>query len=223
MKSIDVFSRKYKYPLCLYGMAFVFISTAWITTLLVDIDFSHLVRDPIVTYGNPDVMNSIRHGERLVGLVSNVGILCWSIGFSICLFCYFLLSNSRHPDSRFFLQSGIFTLMLTLDDFFLIHEGPQQRYVLAFYAIFFSYFFIQSRKILLSSDSFLFWMAVTFFMFSAIVDLVPLVRSIVGIVPLARVVIEDSLKFLGIVSWSGFLAQYSFDTLNRVLTGKLAR
>ncbi len=68
------------------------------------------MRDPI----------PLLRGESYVGCISNLGILVWAYAASV-----FFFSAGQARDkalSIFLIYSGLLTMLLTLDDFFLLHE-----------------------------------------------------------------------------------------------------
>ena len=59
-----------------------------------------------------------------VGMISNIGILLWGAAASICFFTTF--SQEINSDSsKLLLLGGVFSGILCIDDFFLLHD----RYV----------------------------------------------------------------------------------------------
>ena len=61
-----------------------------------------------------------------VGMISNIGILLWGAAASICLFTSFseIINNES---SKLLLLGGVFSSLLCIDDFFLLHDryiGP---------------------------------------------------------------------------------------------------
>lgn len=64
-------------------------------------------------------------GFRLLGVVSNVGVLVWASIVSVCGFTGLLLNRqpkSEEPWSFFFLAFAAIAMLLLVDDFWLIHE-----------------------------------------------------------------------------------------------------
>ena len=59
-------------------------------------------------------------------MISNIGILLWGAASSICLFTTFSESINREL-SKLLLLGGLFSGLLCIDDFFLLHDryiGP---------------------------------------------------------------------------------------------------
>src|SRR5688572_9327807 len=66
-------------------------------------------------------MASIAHVHPLIGVVSNVGILLWCATAVICLFGGSLLrQKGMHAEARFLLWGGVMTLVLLVDDLFMV-------------------------------------------------------------------------------------------------------
>ena len=98
-----------------------------------------------------------------VGLVSNLGILGWAASVTICAFAAYLLWKSSRW-ARFFLALGLMTLLLLLDDMFMIHERvlpnnniPEEVYFIVypllvlFITVRFWRYFRQTNRLLLLS------------------------------------------------------------------------
>lgn len=102
--------------------------------------------------------------------------------------------------------SGLITLMLLVDDLFLLHEEVYRDYLLipekitlfAYGSIVLLYLAV-FRKTILQTNFLLMGLAITFFALSIAVDLLTGNDSQIGFL------LEDGAKFLGIVGWSAYL------------------
>ena len=63
--------------------------------------------------------------DSYLGLVNNLGVVLWAAAMAVCFFTFIALRRTGNNEdiSRFVLFSGLLTLILLLDDLFLIHEG----------------------------------------------------------------------------------------------------
>ena len=161
-------------------------------------------RDPMATMD----------GHPLTGVQSTVGVLVWCGAAAICLFSGATLRGAGDSRTmrRFFACSGAITLMLALDDLFLVHDDLAERYlrlgekpVLLVYAALVGGYVISFRRVILGSDCTLLVLAFLFFGLSLAVDFFQ--RRWLS--PW-RIFAEDGCKLLGIVSWSGYLVRTCF-------------
>ncbi len=92
-----------------------------------------------------------------IGMLSNLGIVIWGAAFAICVFTTAILWG-RSEWVRFFVGAGALTLVLWLDDMFMIHDRilpdmgiPEVVYVL-FYAVAALAFMVGLRHFLRNTD-----------------------------------------------------------------------
>ena len=101
----------------------VFIGVVILLRYWKGIPVGRLTRDPSALSGAP----------VYTGFLSFIGIIFWSATAAICLFSAKLLS--RQPDSirikRFLFVSGLLTLVLVLDDAFLLHDDSPASMITA--------------------------------------------------------------------------------------------
>ncbi|MBX0329430.1 hypothetical protein K2Z83_17300 [Oscillochloris sp. ZM17-4] len=142
------------------------------------------------------------------GFLSNLGLFVWSAAAAIWLLAALLLArvDLRHPLLPFAIGSGLFSTLMLFDDAFMFHELllpdylgiPEKAVMLAYILIAMSYVGLNIRHIL-RSPYILLGMAVGFLGLSMALD------EFVRISEL-ETLIEDSLKFAGIVFWCGYAA-----------------
>lgn len=162
---------------------------------------SHLLRDPVL----------LTQAPFYAGAISNIGALLWCAAASICLFCAALSrrtvakqANSKRWDI-FLFWSGLITLMLLADDFFLLHEEVYPNYlyisekiILLAYGVIFLFYLTVFRKTILKTNYLLLLLAFAFFGISIGIDLFDINDSEIIFL------IEDGAKFLGIISWFAY-------------------
>jgi len=151
-------------------------------------------------------MAAIAHVHPLIGVVSNVGILLWCATAAICLFARGLLrERGRHAEAGFLMWTGLLTVVLLVDDLFMIHEyiAPvhfhvNEKVVLAAHACLAGAYLLRHRQLILASNYQLLAAAMALFAASILVD----VMDAHGWWSLG----EDGFKVLGIASWFGYHA-----------------
>lgn len=151
---------------------------------------------------------AIAGGHPLWGMLSNIGVLVWCAGATICLFTAVVLQLQDGPshDVGFLLAAGLLTSLLLVDDLFMVHEWLAQTYLgvgeRAFFALEASavgLFLVTFRRRVLESNVLLLVVAFAFFGLSLAVDTMPHDWS------RWHFLLEDGLKLFGIVTWSGYL------------------
>ena len=107
-----------KFPIKLFYNSILPSSILYLAILYLsnihNIKLSLVIRDLAQTCGYPIG----------VGMISNIGILLWGAAASICLFTTFS-ENINRESSKLLLLGGLFSGLLCIDDFFLLHD----RYV----------------------------------------------------------------------------------------------
>ena len=85
-----------------------------------DIPIMDFTRDPL----------SVMDAPFYIGIVSNIGIVFWAAGATICFFASAIVSRLPHSSNstNFLLFGGIITTVLLLDDLFLLHEQVFPQY-----------------------------------------------------------------------------------------------
>jgi hypothetical protein len=144
------------------------------------------------------------------GLLSNIGILIWTAGASVALFSSFLLSAGK---GRSLLRwAGILTLILTVDDFFLLHDAVfpgvlhiDGLYLYLFYLLAFPLFFLLHLRFILEQTEYKI-LALGLFLLgtSVLMDLELLPGGID---------VEDSFKIAGMATFAYYWILSSFQLL----------
>jgi hypothetical protein len=151
------------------------------------------------------------------GIVSNVGILLWTVAAVAALFGGSVLRR-RGSDprlARFLLASGAFSALLMVDDLFLIHEivapyyvGIPQKAVLATYGVLAMAGFAAFADTIRQTEYQLFAVAVVFLALSVVID------QAASLVP-GELLWEDGAKLLGIVTWCLYFTRTAFASVMR--------
>ena len=162
-----------------------------------NIKLSLVVRDLAQTCGYPIG----------VGMISNIGILLWGAAASICFFSTFLDGINRES-SKLLLLGGIFSSLLCIDDFFLLHDryiGPD--FLNLTYLAISILILVRFKKILKKIGLFNLVISILFLGLSIFFDGV--IQQIFNQSYELTQLIEEWFKFLGIVCWLNFWCKAS--------------
>lgn len=166
-----------------------------------DIPIGDMVRDPTAVAGV----------SIYVGFLSQFGIFFWAGAATVCLFSAILLppGPGRYETRLFLLMSGLLSLVLGLDDVFLLHEaffphiGIPELVIFACYGFFVLYYLLRFYRTILNTDFLVLGLALVFFALSVLLDLLD---------PqfLDPDFWEDGAKVVGIVSWLAYYLRTGF-------------
>ena len=190
-----------KFPIKLFYISILPSAILYIVTLYIsniyNIKLSLVVRDLAQTCGYPIG----------VGMISNIGILLWGAAASICLFTTF--SQEINSDSsKLLLLGGIFSGILCIDDFFLLHDryiGPD--FLNLTYLSISIFLLVRFRKILKRIGLFNLVISILFLGLSIFFDGV--IQQIFNQSYDLTQLIEEGFKFLGIACWLNFWCKAS--------------
>ena len=147
-----------------------------------------------------------------VGMISNIGILLWGAAASICLFTTFLEGINRES-SKLLLLGGIFSSLLCIDDFFLLHDryvGPD--FLNLTYLAISIILLIRFQRILKEIGVFNLLISILFLGLSVFFDGV--IQQIFNQSYELTQLIEEGFKFIGIACWLNFWCKASYYALN---------
>ena len=157
--------------------------------------------------------------SRFTGLASNIGVLVWTATATVLLFNALFRFHSKGTDTYFWFLMffGFFTVILMLDDFFLLHEGFSNLFSVSENLVFLSYVavlvagLVRFRRLIRHTDYLLLLLALMFFALAILVGFVRYeIQSYIGE---TRILIEAGLKLLGIVGWFGYFTRLTFKRL----------
>ncbi len=187
----------------------LFLFTVLIIALKFGVEPSDITRD----------YSGVYHHEPWVGLISYLGIFIWCAALAVCGFSWRILSRVERKKeySVFFFWSGLITLILTLDDQFMLHEivlpeyaGISEIFFYLFYLIIMTLYSFKFLTILLNQNVALIFLTYLFFAVSITFDLffegVPF-----------DTYIEDSVKFTGITLWAIYFIKSAYEQLQSVI------
>jgi len=168
-----------------------------------------LVKDPADT----------KRFASYIGMLSNWGVILWTATAVICLFSTVLLKQQKAPNAtvRFLLVSGIFSLLLGIDDLYMLHDRlfPKMFHVpeILFYLLYFFAFaayLVYFTPQILKYDYLLFMAAFLFFVFSR--------QFFIKIPYLSQFnTTGDMLKYFGIVFWLAFFYRTALHEVTALL------
>jgi hypothetical protein len=208
--------------------AFVLVYVDWQTT----VHPTSLIQDPAFVAQLPGY----------TGAISTFGILLWCAAAATSIFSGLLLwsmPNARDR-SRLLVNLGLITLVLTIDDEFLIHEEIASRIgaVLGvadsstlikvletgIYLVYFGWLLIVALKYLGSiraSTHVLLMLGLAGFGGSLVMDAIPNSAVSFVLTPESSEAVEELLKLGGIVFWSAYLIQTGYVSIRqRLQTGR---
>ena len=190
------------------GISVVLIGAVLLLHYCADIPIGRLTRDPNTIGGSP----------LYAGFLSQIGILCWSAAAAVCLFGAKAISKHRGDQKlkTFLVVFGVVTLVLCLDDAFLIHEGFFPHFGIPEVAIYVAYgicalvCFLMFSSVILRTEYILMVIALVFFVVSIALD----VFDPPGI---DRYLFEDGAKLVGIISWLAYSFRVAASAASRRL------
>jgi hypothetical protein len=191
----------HNFQAALYILSLIALSATALTSIYLDIPMYKFMRDP----------NSIMKVSPFMGIISNFGVLLWCASAVVCLFSRTILIRRIYDNdfSLFILCSGLMTILLLMDDLFMLHEyifprlfGLSEKPVTISYGALILFGLIKFKKCILETEFFILLVAIGFFGLSLIVD--SFQYAIEPLVGQWRILLEDGFKLLGIVSWFGY-------------------
>ena len=142
-----------------------------------------------------------------VGMISNIGILLWGAAASICLFTTFS-ENINSESSKLLLLGGIFSSLLCIDDFFLLHDryiGPD--FLNVTYLSISIFLLVRFQRILKKIGVFNLIISILFLGLSIFFDGV--IQQVFNQSYQLTQLIEEGFKFIGITCWLNFWCKAS--------------
>ena len=176
--------------------AILYIAILYISNIY-NIKLNLVVRDLAQTCGFPIG----------VGMISNIGILLWGAAASICLFTTFSEGINRES-SKLLLLGGIFSSLLCIDDFFLLHDryiGPD--FLNVTYLSISIFLLVRFQRILKKIGLFNLIISILFLGLSIFFDGV--IQQVFNQSYQLTQLIEEGFKFIGITCWLNFWCKAS--------------
>lgn len=154
------------------------------------------------------------------GAISNIGVLLWASAAAIMFFTSLVVAlmggqQYRHHIVQFGL-GGFLTMLLCIDDFFLVHDivlpklGFSETLAYVVYASFTALYVWYARSEILGARWPMFLLSVGFLALSVKIDV------FFNIDNDFRLLIEDGAKLIGITAWLSFHAEAAAYTIQRL-------
>lgn len=186
-------------PALLFYAASVFILTNSGFTL------REILRDPAQQTGL----------SSFLGFVSNIGVWLWVSSVAIC--CFSLLAGvarGRSSHTELLVLLGLLSLLLAVDDFFLLHERyVYQKGIFLFYAVFAVSLLVRHFQRIIDIDGFSFALSGLLLASSIVIDItqrkIPLDYAHVQL-------LEEACKFIGAALWLFFCGRTAAERLSPV-------
>ena len=185
----------------LYFLPLLFLFAVVVASSQMGVSLAMFTRDPA----------TVAQIHPFVGVVSNFGVMLWTASATICLYNWTIFRHSLNEKrfATFLLCSGLLTLLLLFDDFFLLHEiiyphyfGVSEKIVFLGYGGLMIFWMVTFKKCILKTEYLILLIALGFFGLSLFIDVFQhRIQSIIGN---SRILFEDGFKLLGIVGWFGY-------------------
>jgi hypothetical protein len=189
----------------IYIPGFLFLGTVLFIARANGIFFETISRDPV----------QVLNGKPYVGIISNLGILFWSSASAILFYSALIVRNRKRPAKEvyFLVFSGLLSILMLIDDFFLMHDVIFPDYlkinemvVYLFYGLSAVAIFLRYFRIIMDTDYVLLILAFILLGLSATTDEI----IAFGIHIQHPYIVEDSFKFLGILSWFSYFTRTAY-------------
>jgi hypothetical protein len=183
--------------LIIYMPALILLFITALIGIYYNIPISRFTRDPLAITG----------GHPFNGIISNIGIILWSSSVAFCFLSYLLLMKRKESFKvrGFIMLGGFISLVLLLDDLFMLHErifprylGINEKILFPLYGMIILLYFFRYRTTIIKTEFIYLILAITLFALSFLVDGLP-----ESILPMHHL-FEDGAKFLGIISWVSY-------------------
>lgn len=183
------------------------IGAAIVIHMATDTPYAELTRDPAATFEEP----------FFVGFISQFGIIFWAAASVVCLATAWVLHVERTQPAfkNFLATAGILSVVLGLDDAFLVHEavfplfGLPEWLPLLIYGALLAFWLIRFAPFILSRTPYLL-LAIALIGFGLSIGMDVLDLEAYGIDPYLP---EDGTKLIGIIAWFVYQLQVSFTAL----------
>ncbi|MCR9241100.1 MAG: hypothetical protein NXH87_06950 [Rhodobiaceae bacterium] len=192
--------------------ALILLAAAWYQPF---VPIGELLRDSLLV---AEVSQDCCH--IYYGAISNIGVLLWAAGTAILFFAALvvaLIGGQEH--SHYVVQFGLggfLTMLLCIDDFFLVHDivlpklGYSETLAYVVYASFAALYVWYARAEILGARWLMFLLSVGCLALSVKIDVFMNYDNDF------RLLIEDGAKLIGIAAWLSFHAEAAACTIQRL-------
>ena len=154
--------------------------------------------------------------SSFLGFLSTIGIWLWISSAAISIFTVFIHNvYDKNNAKELLILTGLFSLLLAVDDFFMIHDRYINEYLCYFiYVVLIGFMILRYFKIIISNGGIAFLLACTFLGLSVFTDLIQGYRYVLSIEYEDTQVVEEGFKFMGAATWLYFNGRIASFTLN---------
>lgn len=186
----------------------LFLMCMAVLSLVKGVSFDKFSRDPL----------QILEAKPYIGVISSIGVLFWTATSAILFYTLKISYMQKRSGQHlyFLFWSGLLTTMMLFDDLLMLHDvifpgylSLDERVFYCFYGFSVIALFYFYRKIILRSDYVLFILAFVFLGGAVIIDLL----LILGLKLTNEYLVEDGLKFLGIIAWFAYFTRTSYNLI----------
>ena len=183
-------------------------------TVLVLLAAASLVFNIEMQFITKDVA-AIANMHPLSGILSNLGVILWSVTSAICFFSAILLykNSAAKNQAHFIACSAYLSTYLLLDDFFQFHDGLASEYLGIYEKVIYLFlgiavlkYLLHFKTIILNTHYFALLLAMTFLSSSVCIDAI-VARWLWAPLGHWEYFIEDGLKWLGICCWCAYYVE----------------
>jgi hypothetical protein len=176
-----------------------------------DVSLGDLTKDPTVVLGGP----------AYIGVLSQLGVMLWAGVSAVCLFVAWTgrRVGADRELTRFFLASGLLSVLLGLDDGFVLHENLSQPIVFTVYLVLTAAWLWRYLPVIRTTDYLLLLLALASFALSMASDVAGSWESVPHV--LRAYFLEDSLKFVALAFWLAYFVRLGTSSITTLVTGGL--
>lgn len=193
-----------------YVPLFLFFCILLLVHFITNVGFTMFLDDPL----------SYLMAPSYIGLASNIGVLFWWASASILIFSYIVLRRKgiTGPSVSFLLAFGLISVILAVDDLFMVHEAfgnlfestfgtdnPGEGITFAVYILLFISFIVRYRKVILRTDYVLLLVFIVICVFNIAMDM--------GLIKLhseLNISAEEISKQFAIITWLAYTTRTAF-------------
>lgn len=195
----------------LFVLPLFVLSAVIVASLTTGVPLFKFLRDPTAIMG----------AHPFAGIISNIGVLFWCATAAICLFGWSILRYrlTMARFATFLLFSGLFTILLMLDDFFQLHEQifpyyfhVSERITYIGYGVLLFCLIAMFKDCILKTEYLILLIALCFFGLSLSIDMFQ--KNIEQFLGRWRILLEDGFKFFGIIGWFGYFLRCCFAAIS---------
>lgn len=196
MKPFSYFLAKLRSSSVLFGL--VLIGSTIVIGIVLALKIGLGIPSEILTR-DPDALFDV---PLYYGFLSQVGIFFWAASAAICIYSYSLLSSApaNAEFKKFFLASGMLSLLLGIDDAFMLHEqffpfiGIKEKLIYLTYIGLVLFYLVRFHAFIFTTEFLVLVVGLSLFAFSVAFDwFQPKDIDIFFY--------EDGAKFIGILCW----------------------